>query len=151
MTQRSVNENIARRTRWCLDQLALNAQVAAQFEQRRCSAETLRAQFDQKTIASLGPNDAARTRGCFHELGVYARFAQRVSAYQARYSGAHNQSWRVSRHRIRQFLSASERFRKQGLGVEMLFFEIGIKNHCQVADKYPPEPRGANFICVQQD
>lgn len=129
LTQRSVNEHVARRMPWCLDQLALNAQVAAQFEQRRCSVETLWAQFEEKTIAPLGPNNAARAGRGFYELGIYAGFAQGVSAYQARYSAAHNQSWRVSRHGIWQFLSASECFRKQRFGVEMLFFQIGIKNH----------------------
>src|SRR5258707_338105 len=103
-----------------------------------CSVETLRAQFEEKTIVPLGPNNAARAGRGFHELGIYAGFAQGVSAYQARYSAAHNQSWRVSRHGIWQFLSASECFRKQRFGVEMLFFQIGIKNHRQVADKDAP-------------
>src|SRR5713101_3349550 len=65
LTQRSVNEHVARRMLWRLNQLALNAQVAAQFEQRRRSAETLRAQFDEKTTAPLGPNNTTRTRRGF--------------------------------------------------------------------------------------
>ena len=83
-------------------QFAFDAEVAAEFEDLRGAAETLRAEFEEETFAALGADYAAGTVGCLDDLGVDARFAQVVGAGQAGDSGADDKNWDVSGHEVRK-------------------------------------------------
>ncbi len=84
------------------DQLVFDAEFAAEIEERKSAAETLRAEFEKKAVAALGANHAARARGGFDNLGVDAGLAQVVGAGQAGDSGADDEDWDVSGHGMRQ-------------------------------------------------
>src|SRR5580693_8002831 len=96
-------------------------------------------------------NRSAWTVGCFNQQNVHPQFAQRVGAHQARNSSANNQRWDVTSHGVAKYLAISESFREQGLGSELLPFQVGIEDHGQVANEDPPKPGGANFAALQQD
>lgn len=103
----------------------------------------MRPEFAQIPIFFDRLNNATRPRPAFQHQNVLSGLLQRVSAAKARNSRANdNCKWTVSH--------GSERFREERLGVQVLFFEIGVENHRQVADKNAAEPGSANFVLIHR-
>jgi hypothetical protein len=48
-------------------------------------------------------------------------------------------------------LAGSKSFRKKRLGDELLFFEIRIENHGEIANEDAAEPGGADLTAVEEN
>jgi hypothetical protein len=106
--------------------------------------------FEKETVTGDGVDDAARARRGFDQLHFDAGFLQGVSAYQAGDATADHQCWNMTGHGDVSILAGSESFRKKRLGDELLFFEIRIENHSQIADENAAKPGGADFAAFQE-
>src|ERR1700741_2520558 len=95
-------------------------------------------------------NDPAGACRCFDQLNLNACLAESVGAYEPGDAPAYNQCLGVTSHDAVSILARSESFRKERLGNELLFFEIGIENHGQVADENTAEPSGPDFAAFEE-
>ena len=152
--QRSVLKNAVdqheARGRGSLHELAFDFERGAKITEGRNAAETLRAQFQEETVARNGLDDAARAGRGFEEMSVNAGFSKGVGTDEARDAATDNKRWDVTGHGDLRILVGSECFRKERLGDELLFFEIRVENHSQVSDEDAAEPGGADFAAVEE-
>jgi len=100
-----------------------------------CATEALGTKFEKETATGDGVYYAARPLRGFDELQFDAGLLQGISADQAGDATADHQCWNMTRHGDVSNLAGSESFRKERLGDELLFFEIRIENHSQIADE----------------
>ena len=114
------------------------------------AAKALGAAFQEETVARYGADDTAGTGTGLDQVCVNPSFTQRVGADQAGDATADHQCWDVTGHGDVSILVGSESFRKERLGDELLFFEIRVENHGQIADEDAAEPGGANFAALEE-
>lgn len=84
----AVEEEETGSARGSFDKFGRDAEIAAKIEELRSGAETLRAEFEEETVAALRADHAAGAGCGFDDLGVEAGFAESVGAGQAGDSGA---------------------------------------------------------------
>src|SRR6266850_805487 len=114
------------------------------------AAETLRSQFQEEAIASHGVDDATGKRRRLEQLCVNPSFAQSEGADKAGNAATDHHCCDVTGHGDVSILAGSKSFRKERLGDELLFFEIWVENHCQIADENAAEPGGADFASFEK-
>ena len=118
--------------------------------QLRGYRETLRPQFQQKAVAAGRVKNAAGPGRSFDKKNFDARFLERIRANQPRNAAANHQSLSVTGHDEGRILAGSKSFRKKRLGGQLLFFQIRIKKHSQVANENAAEPGGADFAILKE-
>jgi hypothetical protein len=79
----AVDQDIARGMRGSLEHLVRDAEVFADLAELGGAAETLRAEFEEKAVASDGVDDAAGAGRGFKELNFDAGFLEGVGADEA--------------------------------------------------------------------
>src|SRR5260370_33537042 len=95
-------------------------------------------------------DDTAGTRAGLDQLHVDTSLLQCISADEAGEAAADHQCWDAMGHGDGSIRAGSESFRKERLGIELLFFQIGIETHGEIADEDAAEPSGANLVSFQE-
>jgi hypothetical protein len=94
-----------------LDDLIGNAEILDELaEQRRAAAKTLRAEFQEESIARDRLNNAAGTGQCFEDVRIQAGFAECVGADKAGNSSADHQCLDAGRHGVLPVIVSSKGF-----------------------------------------
>src|SRR6266481_2372098 len=146
----AADQNISRCTWRSLNDLVRNAEVLAQVTELDGAAKALGAAFQQETVAHFGADDTAGAGASLDQSSANSGFAQSVGTDEAGDATADHQCWDVTSHGDVSILVGSESFRKERLGDELLFFEIRVENHGQIADEDAAEPSGAHFAAVHE-
>src|SRR5260370_38297094 len=95
-------------------------------------------------------DDTAGTGTGLDQLHVDTSLLQGISADEAGDAAADHLCWDAMGHGDGSILAGSESFRKERLGIVLLFFKIGIENHGQISDENAPEPSGADLVPLQK-
>jgi hypothetical protein len=130
--------------------LVRDRQLIAKLAKLGRATKTLRAEFEKKTVTSDGMDDPARTRRGFDQGNVNTCLAESVGADEAGDAPADNQCLDLTSHGAVSILARSECFRKERLGDELLFFEVRIEHHGQIANENAAEPSRADFAAVEE-
>ena len=113
-------------------------------------AEALRSQFQEEAVANYGVDDTTGTRRGLDELCVNPSFAQSEGADKTGDAATDHQCCDMTGHGDVSILAGSKSFRKERLSDELLFFEIRVENHGQIADEDAAKPGGADFASFEE-
>jgi len=94
----AVDQDVAGCTSWSFEKLPGDAKFCTEGAQPGSARETLRAEFEEKAVASDGMDDAPRAFGSFHKQNFNARFLECIGGDQPGDATTNHQSWYVTGH-----------------------------------------------------
>ena len=125
-----------RGARWrSLHELAFDLQLAAEPEHGWSGAETLRAELQQMAVAPLAADDAAGPREASTRCASIPALRNAYAHTRPDIPPPITSAGSMRGHGKDAGLNTLQSFRKQRLGVQVLFFQVRIKNHRQIANE----------------